>query len=63
MLNLPLLAHRRARDDIIDMYKHFHSFDKVIKKKTQTSHQMAFTCSKLTLETLEQGVKYVQSYI
>ena len=33
MLNLPLLAHRRARDDIIDMYKHFHSFDKVIKKK------------------------------
>ena len=23
--------------------------------------QMAFTCSKLTIETLEQGVRYVQS--
>ena len=23
--------------------------------------QWAFTCSKLTIETLEQGVKYVQS--
>ena len=26
-----------------------------------TSSQPAFTCSKLTIETLEQGVKYVQS--
>ena len=26
-----------------------------------TSPQWAFTCSKLTIETLEQGVKYVQS--
>ena len=25
------------------------------------STQWAFTCSKLTIETLEQGVKYVQS--
>ena len=25
------------------------------------SFQLAFTCSKLTIETLEQGVKYVQS--
>ena len=24
--------------------------------------QLAFTCSKLTLEALEQSVKYVQSY-
>ena len=24
-------------------------------------HQPAFTCSTLTIETLEQGVKYVQS--
>ena len=23
--------------------------------------QLAFTCSKLTIETLEQGMKYVQS--
>ena len=27
----------------------------------QTS-QRAFTCSKLTIETLEQGAEYVQSY-
>ena len=26
-----------------------------------SSPQPAFTCSKLTIETLEQGVKYVQS--
>ena len=25
-------------------------------------NQSAFTCSKSTVETLEQGVKYVQSY-
>ena len=27
----------------------------------QNETQSAFTCSKLTIETLEQGVKYVQS--
>ena len=27
----------------------------------KTRFQSAFTCSKLTRETLEQGVKYVQS--
>ena len=25
--------------------------------------QSAFTCLKLTIETLEQGVKYVQKYV
>ena len=25
------------------------------------THKAAFTCSNLTIETLEQGVKYVQS--
>ena len=28
---------------------------------TFTDSQPAFTCSKVTIETLEQGVKYVQS--
>ena len=32
----------------------FFNFDAV------TSSQPAITCSKLTIETLEQGVKYVQ---
>ena len=30
-------------------------------KKTKETTQPAITCSKLTIETLEQGVKYVQS--
>ena len=34
-----------------------------LKKRTLEARttQPAFTCSKLTIETLEQGVKYVQS--
>ena len=33
----------------------------VSEKKSVISTQPAITCSKLTIETLEQGVKYVQS--
>ena len=36
-----------------------HGYRAAILKKN--SSQPAFTCSKLTIETLEQGVKYVQS--
>ena len=33
-----------------------------VEKTLKSAHtQVAFTCSKLTVETLEQGVKYVQS--
>ena len=32
-----------------------------LAKFSRTATQPAFTCSKLTIETLEQGVKYVQS--
>ena len=32
-----------------------------MKANLGESSQPAFTCSKLTIETLEQGVKYVQS--
>ena len=38
--------------------------DKESQNKTNSREglsQPAFTCSKLTIETLEQGVKYVQS--
>ena len=31
------------------------------RKYSECTTQPAFTCSKLTIETLEQGVKYVQS--
>ena len=36
----------------------FYQRTKITKAVTS---QPAFTCSKLTIETLEQGVKYVQS--
>ena len=41
--------------------KHFNNafFAEHVRMTTLT--QSAFTCSKLTIETLEQGVKYVQS--
>ena len=43
----------------------YRSFMQVILGKftnnTRLSIQPAITCSKLTIETLEQGVKYVQS--
>ena len=35
-------------------------YDIALLTKVYTA-QPAFTCSKLTIETLEQGVKYVQS--
>ena len=43
---------------------HNDKYTKVIKIRAKTqklSTQPAFTCSKLTKETLEQGVEYVQS--
>ena len=37
------------------------SFRKKVSLKKVKISQPAITCSKLTIETLEQGVKYVQS--
>ena len=34
---------------------------RIFVKKTDTVTQPAIACSKLTIETLEQGVKHVQS--
>ena len=41
------------------MIDFFRKFYKVLTYTAAT--QPAFTCSKLTIEILEQGVKYVQS--
>ena len=46
-------------------YKHYsikpmNTFNKSFFAYLKTTHS-AFTCSKLTIETLEQGVKYAQS--
>ena len=44
----------------IYIYIYYLTFCQLSKNMT-SSAQPAFTCSKLTIETLEQGVKYVQS--
>ena len=36
-------------------------FEKIVAVFYSIATQSVFTCSKLTIETLEQGVKYVQS--
>ena len=44
------------------LMKELMKFTRILNDNTITGHlQPAFTCSKLTIETLEQGVKYVQS--
>ena len=46
-------------------YEHIMKLQRLFRKRIvlslSESSQLAFTCSKLTRETLEQGVKYVQS--
>ena len=39
----------------------FKSLSNIIDGAFLTATQLAFTCSELTTETLEQGKKYVQS--
>ena len=38
-----------------------HKLPKECSSKAEVHTQPAITCSKLTIETLERGVKYVQS--
>ena len=38
----------------------FSVFLKCIMRRVLPNTQLAFNCSKLTIETLEKGVKYVQ---
>ena len=40
---------------------YFENFKNLIKVLTLSLSQPAITCLKLTIETLEQGVKYIQS--
>ena len=49
----------RIKKKIIKVFKS-NGLNITVDLKSGTS-QPAFTCSKLTIETLEQGVKYVQS--
>ena len=43
------------------IFSRFLNCTNSIKSRKASHTQSAFTCSKLTIETLEQGVKYVQS--
>ena len=53
--------HRVTKKEINNNRKIQNSwYGRLFSTKFELS-QLAFTCSKLTLETLEQGVKYVQS--
>ena len=45
----------------IYIWKSLRNRSKDLQPKFLVSTQLAITCSKLTTETLEQGVKYVQS--
>ena len=40
---------------------HSHNLDNKISRIHERAQRSAFTCSKLTIETLEKSVKYVQS--
>ena len=42
----------------MNMYKIYKVFSNLV---STVETQLAIACSKLTIETLEQGVKYVQS--
>ena len=44
------------------MFDHFVNTRCYGVENYQITTQQAFTCSKLTIETLEQGMKYVQSW-
>ena len=59
-ITLVLLKALLTRDKFVTVrHRNIHSLAIKIFKIEQT--QPAITCSKLTIETLEQGVKYVQS--
>ena len=58
VLHYPIESHTQF------FFGNFGHDRRISSKKTLfkiTKAQSAFTCSKLTIETLEQGVKYVQS--
>ena len=50
-----------ARELEILLWGIFLMCDGNLRRSDFDHSQSAFTCSKLTIETLEQGVKYVQS--
>ena len=61
-LNLPTLAYRRARGDMIEVYKHFHTYDKGVlsnsfKPRDRLSRRHAF---QLIPNYSKDGIRGVQ---
>ena len=56
-----LPKHINKRDDESDCPLNPYSSDIVVTSKKSKLSQPPFTYSKVTIETLEQGVNYVQS--
>ena len=51
-----------CNSQLFHLLKGFHCIDhELLIAKLYECFQPAFNCSKLTIETLEQGVKYVQN--
>ena len=61
--NFCLIKHQIQRLKVNNQKLNSRIASNILSASKQTSDhsQPAFTCSKLTIETLEQGVKYVQS--
>ena len=62
-VNLPTLIYRRARGDMIEIYKHFHTYDKstlssTFKHQTRTSRKHNF---QLVWKSPKDGVRGVQT--
>ena len=58
------IHHEGNNSNNMDQIQYFCLFQSIAKRRRHNEliiSQPAFTCSKLTIETLEQGVKYVQS--
>ena len=56
------IHNRNLRVLAIEMHKIYHGISPTIMNEIITLRpKLAITCSKLTTETLKQGVKYVQS--
>ena len=55
------LSLEESAETIVELVIETTEYLKTQKSNVVVSNQPAITCLKLTIETLEQGVKYVQS--
>ena len=58
---LYFFPHKPMVNNITYKVRKYKETQKMVNRKLSSINQTAFTCSKLTTETREQGLKYVQS--